>query len=96
VIDPDDYLIPGSFTLGTFGPTQPLFVVDDTLGRAFYVLNINGGFLLRAYDLVTYLPLGEVDLPGITSPTSIRRWGTNGLAITQSNGPITLIRSKLG
>ena len=62
------------------------FVVDTTLGKAFFVSNPGAGVVLTAYDLATLVPLGSfIVLPNVGgSPGGLVRWGANGLAFRVS------------
>jgi hypothetical protein len=104
VADPEAETLVGRFNGG--GST---LVVDQALGRAFFLSTGSGGtgsnFVLTAYDINTFLPLGSVTFPGVSdTPVGLVRWGTNGLAFAtlpnsyNSSGAtsqIYLIRSAL-
>jgi hypothetical protein len=104
VIDPEAKTLLGRFHTG-----GTVFLVDQTLGRAFYLSSgssgSGSGAVLTAYDINTFLPLGSVTLPGVLgTPTGLVRWGTNGLAFTtfpnifnspNSTSQIYLVRSAL-
>ncbi|HEX7312976.1 MAG TPA: Calx-beta domain-containing protein [Pyrinomonadaceae bacterium] len=55
--------------------------VDATLRRVFYVSENGLNMVLRAYDMDTFLPLGQATLPFGGTPTRLVRWGANGLAL---------------
>jgi len=71
--------------LGTF---QQVFsnsmAVDDANHRVFFVGSNGGGNItLQAFDSNTFLLVGSVSIPGnFSSPSSLVRWGANGLAFT--------------
>ncbi|MCA1566811.1 MAG: hypothetical protein LC803_14435 [Acidobacteria bacterium] len=104
VVDPEAKTL-----LGRFNSGGTAFLVDQTLGRAFYLSSGSSGtgtsVVLTAYDINTFLPLGSVTLPGVLgTPTGLVRWGTNGLAFTTlpnifnspgSTSQIYLVRSAL-
>jgi len=74
--------------------------VDTTLRRAFFCSEGFPSMVLRAYDIDTFLPLGQVTLPISGTPTRLVRWGVNGLAVrlfqTSGNeGKLYLIQSAL-
>jgi hypothetical protein len=78
VVDPENATWKGIF--------QPVFAtamcVDAANHRVFFVApTFSGGSLIRAFDSNTFLPIGSINVPGITNtPVSLFRWGTNGLA----------------
>ena len=104
VVDPEAKTL-----LGRFNSGGTAFLVDQTLGRAFYLSSGSSGsgasVILTAYDINTFLPLGSVTLPDVLgTPTGLVRWGTNGLAFTTlpnifnspgSTSQIYLVRSTL-
>jgi sugar lactone lactonase YvrE len=80
VVDAEAQTLSGKFNSG-----GAAFLIDRTLGRAFYLSNGTGGtsssVTLTAYDIDTFLPLGSVTLPNVVGvPASLVRWGANGLA----------------
>jgi sugar lactone lactonase YvrE len=86
VIDPEARRLLGTFT----GANASAMVVDQALGRAFCLNGSGNNPVLTAYDIQTFLPLGSVTLTTITGiPTSLVRWGTNGLAFRVGNTGIT-------
>jgi Calx-beta domain len=88
VIDPE-----AGVRVGTFTPRGALFnngpVAPDSAANRVYFLTrstITGMVTLIAYDMQTFLEVGRLDLPGITgSPSSLVRWGANGLAFRTIN-----------
>jgi hypothetical protein len=81
--------------LGTFAGTSlsNAFVVDVATGRALYA-----GFdgRIRAFDLNTFVLLGEVTLTGVNgSPVAMVRYGTNGLALLTTDNRVYLIQTSL-
>jgi len=83
--------------LGTFAASGPV-VPDSSLGRAF-ILNSSQAFgipdQVTAFNMNTFVPLGSVgvggvDTSGFNSPSSLVRWGQNGLAIRADNGVYVL------
>ena len=71
VVDPESRNIVGVFQ--GFGTT---FTIDAAANRIYF---LNAG-QLSAFDLTTYLPIGSVPITLESSPTSLTRWGQNGLA----------------
>jgi uncharacterized repeat protein (TIGR01451 family) len=99
--------------LGLFGVTNNSMwgyngdiVPDGSLGRTFYVLNLNNGSYsstynaLQAFDNNTYMPAGSVSIDFATTEgsnssftiTDVIRWGQDGIAILTSGGHIYLLR----
>jgi hypothetical protein len=79
VVDPEARALVGSF--GNTG-SNPVMALDPALGRIFFLsAGVNANVTLRAYDINTFLSLGEVTIEGVTgNPANLVRWGTNGLA----------------
>jgi uncharacterized repeat protein (TIGR01451 family) len=81
VIDPASGNLLGTFAAS--GPVAP----DSSLGRAF-ILNASSMFFIpdqiTAFDLNTFVPLASFGVGGVQSnfpsPTSLVRWGEDGLA----------------
>jgi Calx-beta domain-containing protein/uncharacterized protein DUF4214 len=100
VINPSTGELVGTFVgASSFGATS--HVIDVVNNRAFFLRSefINGQGLstqIRAYDLNTFLPVGFVDIPGLTGgPGNLVRWGTNGLAFRTFDRKIFLIETPL-
>lgn len=77
VIDPGRHELVGA--MGAWGYAV---AADAALGRAFFADDEVG--IVRAYDLNTFQPLGEVTVGGGFTWTMIR-WGTDGLALASGN-----------
>ena len=101
VIEPE-----GGTVFGTFNGGGNLVAVDLPLRRAFFLGsgNSGGALTLTAFDIDTFLPLGSVQIPGVTGTLSgLVRWGVNGLAFntikqpfdTNATSQIYLIQSAL-
>ena len=94
VIDPVARTVLGTFSLpSAFGN---LVTPDAALGRVFFLTldGLSGAWSIRAFDATTRLPLGSVDIAGITgNPSSLIRWGAKGLAFRTSGGQIFLVES---
>ena len=89
VYNPTTDALAGTFTSAGSGP----FVVDAAAGRAFFIVNAqthgNSPVTLRAYDVNTFMPVGEIAIGGVIgTPASLVRWGTNGLAFRTSGDQI--------
>ena len=93
VANPDSLALAGTFQGG--GTAMAI----DQAGNRIYFL---AGNVLSAFDMQTYVKIGQVTIPGYSgNPTSLARWGTNGLvfrATTSSSGTdsqIYLIQSAI-
>lgn len=52
--------------------------------------------LVRAFDMRTFLPVGDLAVPNITgSPTTVLRWGTDGFALRTNADKVYLLRTSL-
>lgn len=93
VVDPEAGVLVGKFANLGF---NALMCVDAAKSRVYFLANPNGNYELRSFDMNTFLPLGSVTIQGINgTPTSLVRWGANGLAFRVGNGKVFLIESKL-
>jgi Calx-beta domain/Carboxypeptidase regulatory-like domain len=84
--------------IGTFnvGGQPYAMALDQANGRIFYVAYSFGTTFIRAFDLNTFRPLGQINIqPPITAPTSLVRWGSDGLALRGGDGRLQIIRSTL-
>jgi hypothetical protein len=79
--------------MGTFQVFGSSMVVDQALGRVFFISSSGSGVLINAFDMNTFVPLGSVNILSNISgtPTGLVRWGANGLAfrVTNSSGQIS-------
>ena len=92
VVNPTTGDLLGTFSVGF----ASALAVDSANGRVYFLTNNGSGVQLRAFDINTFLPLGFVNLPGVTdTPTSLVRWGTNGLAFRTNNRQLFLIETAL-
>jgi len=68
---------------------------DAASGRVFYLVQ-NNGWQINAYDVQSRLLLGTIPVANVTgTPSSLIRWGTNGLAFRTSNNQVFIIRTPL-
>jgi hypothetical protein len=83
----------GTFTnFGSFSTP----VIDSAKGRAFFISSQGTSLQIRSYDLNTFLPVGFANIPGVTgAPSSVVRWGPNGIALRTNNRQIVLIETAL-
>jgi hypothetical protein len=85
VIDPVQTIIVG--TIGASGPVEP----DAENGLVFYV----AGSEVQAFDATTFVPLGSLDIPGMSgSPASLIRWGDRGLAFRTTGDQVFLLSAE--
>ncbi len=87
--------------IGTFsGATSNAFVADATFGRAYYLTgNQTGGpgtLTLKVYEISTFSQIGSLSIPNVSgTPTTLIRWGSNGLAFRTTAGHFYLIQTSL-
>src|SRR6185369_16332700 len=93
VIDPDSNTLLGTF----FRANTQTFVPDAAAGRAYYLTSGPGSsFTIRAFDINTFLLLGTLVIDGVNGiPTSLLRWGPNGLAFRTNNNQLFIIQTSL-
>ncbi len=93
VINPDTGTLLGTFS----GANSTAFVADSSVGRAYYLMsNGNGTFTLKAYDLQTFLPIDTSTISGVFGqPSTMVRWGSNGLAFRTENKELYVIQTVL-
>ncbi len=96
VYNPTTGALAGTFANAGFGP----FVVDAAAGRAFFIINAqthgNDPVTLRAYDINTFTAVGEIAIGGVFgTPTSLVRWGANGLAFRTNGNQLFLVQTEL-
>jgi hypothetical protein len=69
---------------------------DATSGRVFYLSMTGTTASLRAYDASSVALLGSLTITNVFgTPSSLIRWGTNGLAFRTSSNQLFLVRSPL-
>ncbi len=101
VVDPEAATLSGTFSgLPYNASVEP----DVAAGRVFFVGRPNFSddttAVIQAFDPNTFLPVGSLTLPNIvgtsfSSPSSLIRWGADGLAFCTPGGQICLIRTSL-
>ena len=95
VINPDTSSLVGTFS----GVNTQAFVPDTANGRAYYLTSDqfgSGNFVLKAYDINTFLLLGSANISGGSgTPSSLLRWGPNGLAFRTSANQLFIIQTAL-
>ena len=73
---------------------------DPTAGRVYYLgrdnFSSSGPLTLKAFDMNTFVLIGSATLSGITGdPTTLVRWGTNGLAFHTTAGQLFLLQTSI-
>ena len=95
VINPDLNTLLGTFT----GSNSIAFVPDTTAGRVYFVTpdpQSSTNLILKAFSIDTFLLVGSLTIPGVSgSPTSLVRWGANGLAFRTSGDELFIIQTSL-
>jgi uncharacterized repeat protein (TIGR01451 family) len=68
---------------------------DAGSGRVFYLTQDNG-WRIKAYDMESKALLGSVVVSNVVgTPTSLIRWGTNGLAFRTAGNQVFIVRTPL-
>ncbi len=100
VIDPEAASLVGTFSGVPYNANVQPDVAD---GRVFFVSSPNfgndGTALIQAFDPNTFLPVGSLTVSGVAAtpyagPSSLIRWGADGLAF-RSGGQVFLVRTSL-
>lgn len=92
VLDTNAVAIKGAFPISAAG-TDPRLVVVPEYNRILY-LGQNSR-RIYAYELDTFRPIGSIAVPGNGTFSGFKRIDTNGVAISQTNGPLLIVRSAL-
>jgi sugar lactone lactonase YvrE len=95
VINPDLNTLLGTFT----GSNSIAFVPDTTAGRVYFVSQdpqSSSNLILKAFSIDTFLLVGSLTITGVSgSPTSLVRWGANGLAFRTTGDQLFIIQTSL-
>src|SRR6185437_129162 len=94
VANPDTNTLLGTFT----GVNTTAFVPDTANGRAYFLTSTltAGTFILRSFDISTVAALGTLTITGVSgNPTSLLRWGANGLAFRTTGNQLFIIQTSL-
>ncbi len=103
VYDPETATLAGTFSVTSIIegaiPVEP----DSSVGRVYFLTgsaafspNDTRTLTLRAFDRNTFLPVGTLEIPNVVGqPTSLVRWGANGLAFGSNGGQFYLIQTTL-
>jgi hypothetical protein len=82
-------------------PVMGLVKADSVLGRVFYLVQnpppSNTTWTIHAFNIDGFAETGTaMDIPGVNgNPSSLIRWGTNGLAFRTDSNQVFLITSSL-
>jgi hypothetical protein len=69
---------------------------DWTVGRTFFLTSDGSSHTIQAFDQETLAFIGSIDVPGVYgTPSSLIRWGSDGLAFRTSGGQVFLVQSPL-
>ncbi len=72
-----------------------LVEADAASSRVFFLVQTDG-WQLKAYDVPSRRLLGSVSVPNVMgTPTSLVRWGTNGLAFRTTSNQVFIVRTPL-
>ncbi|MBE0543736.1 MAG: DUF11 domain-containing protein [Verrucomicrobia bacterium] len=71
-------------------------VEPDAAANRFYYLIQTNGWQIKVHELASRRWLGSIAVPNVAgTPTSLIRWGTNGLAFRTTSNQLFVIRSPL-
>ena len=98
IVNPETGSLRGTFSNAN-ATSASAFVPDTSVGRAYY-LTFNpdfGSLILKVFDINTFLLLGSLNINGVGgTPSSLVRWGPNGLAFrTDSSNQLFIIQTSL-
>lgn len=89
--DDGEVVNPGNGTVvGTFDASG-IMVPDGTLGEAFFIGQTENNlgtstYTLESFNIQTFTPIASLTISNVPgSPTSLIRWGSDGLAFTANN-----------
>lgn len=100
VLDANTGLQLGVFSVAPSQNANGPVVADSALGKGFVLVNPNFGsnYQINAYDLSTFVVNGSFPVSGVNSfyrnPSSLRRWGQDGLAFTTGT-QVYILRSPM-
>jgi hypothetical protein len=100
VIDAETGSLVGTFTKpddsSGYASGFTVFSPDSATGRVYFLSGENSNITLYAYDMRTFLLVGALRLPStIGAPSSLVRWGSNGLAFRTSANKVYLLQTSL-
>ena len=92
IIDPVNRTLIGTFPIGT---SSGLVEPDFAVGRVFF-LTAGVTTTLQAFDANSLAFVGSLEISGVNgNPTSLIRWGSNGLAFRTDQNQLFLIETSL-
>jgi sugar lactone lactonase YvrE len=96
VADAETGALAGTFVPAQLFPATPPAVATDSKAGRIYSLATDGSTpRLRVFDMQTFVLLGELSLPGVSGiPTSLVRWGSDGLAF-RTDSQVFLLQNQL-
>jgi uncharacterized repeat protein (TIGR01451 family) len=69
---------------------------DPSTRRLFYLQMGASNYVLQAFEAGSFLPLGNLSIPGVLgTPSSLIRWGADGLAFRTSGDQLFILRTSL-
>ncbi|HEU5092281.1 MAG TPA: hypothetical protein VFT30_06325, partial [Nitrospira sp.] len=96
VVNPETGSVLGTFP-NVITANASAFVPDTSVGRAYYLTfgQDSGTVNIKVFDINTFLPLGSLNISGVGgNPTSLIRWGANGLAF-RTDSQLFVIQTSL-
>ncbi len=97
VVNPETGSLLGTFP-NVITADASAFVPDTSVGRAYYLTfgPDFGSVIIKVFDINTFLQLGSLNISGVTGgPTSLVRWGPNGLAFRTTGNELYIIQTSL-
>ncbi len=101
VYNPETGALLGQFTAPDFAFHKTTVVPDSAVSRVYFVsvscCNGTPKITLRAFDMNTFAEIGSIEIPDAAgTPTSLVRWGANGLAFRNANKVYLLQHNLIG
>ncbi len=95
VIDTTTDTVKGTFNLpsNVYG-----YTVDSSRNRIYFLVSSSyqSNYVINAYEIDTFRPVGYINLQSINgTPTSLVRWGADGLAFRTTGNQIFLVQTNL-
>jgi hypothetical protein len=94
VINPETGAILGTYAVAPSSGNRIL--PDPQIDRVYFVTGSGSSTTIRAFAKNSFLPLGTIPIPAASgTPTSLIRWGQNGLAFRTTANQVFLIETPL-
>jgi hypothetical protein len=97
VIDPEALTLTGTFQDASSQafPFDTLVLPDPSANRVYFLISSLSGstttWTLKAFNLTTFVLTGSLTMPGVSgTPTSLIKWGDDGLAFRTSGNQVYL------